>query len=650
MPVSNVKKTRPIFVRALIVAAVAMLVYANNLGHDWTYDDVDYVSLNEYVSNPLPLGKIFSTTYLYGVDGQQTALYRPVTILSYSVNSALTGLRPSMFHLVNDLMHAVNSVLVFLVLSVVSAGSAAGFYSALLFAAHPIHTEAVNNVVGRAELLSFFFMMLSLYTFLLRDRNRKLYYPVSLVLFLAAVMSKETPAVLPIIIAFIAIARRIRGEEGNVKRSSLEAGGFFGVLFLYLALRHVVVQRLGPVPEVMMHDNPLAGMAFAGRLPTTLAVLGRYSALLLLPVRLSADYSFNQIPVLGTLFNGWALFGVIIALLTIAAGIIAAGRSREVFFGILMLGLPYLVISNIFYTVGTIMGERLLYIPSLGFAILAAWGVDRLFSDRLKMRKAAILMITGVTILYGGRTLVRNPDWKNNDAIFTKTAQASPNSVKTAYNYALVLNNTGRFAESIDWYRHAVAIWPGHYNAWFNLGNTLSRVGRFEESAAAYHKAIELMPEDTGTLHNLALTYRRMKQPEKAIETFEKLLQLTPGDISVRTNIGATWAESGAYDKALAVFESIAEDNPRDAGTLANIGNLCVMQGDSLKAESYYRRAIELDPSNPAANNAFLGLLISGNRLDEAEAKVRAMSGTGIPVSRRLLDQLEKLRNNYPAK
>ena len=645
MKEKDLLKKRPGLVKlAAIVAVLAFFAYVNNIGHDWAYDDHEYITENAFVKSPGHIGDIFSTTYLYGVKGMQTGLYRPVTVLSYALNNAVTGLKPSFFHLVNNLLHSANSVLVLLVIAAFTGLSKTAFLAALLFAVHPVHTEAVNNVVGRAELLSFLFLMLSLLMYSFRVRKRRLYYPLSLVFFMLAMMSKEIPAVLPFFILLHVLGNCARGECKYFKRDALETAGYFAVLALYMALRSFVIARCGTVPEVLLHDNPLTGLGFLERLPTALVVVARYAVLLVFPLRLSADYSYNQIPVVGSVFSGTAVIGLALSVLFIAALVRAMRKSRTLYTGMLFMGLPFLVVSNIFFTTGTIMGERLMYIPSLGFTLILVWCLERFFASVVKHPRFAFRAVLLITVLYAGRTIARNPDWKDNTAIFTRTAETSPNSVKTSYNYALVLRGEGRLREAVDWYRRAVSIWPGHQSAWFNLGNTLSLLKQYDEAVEAYTKALEIHTGDTGTLHNLALTYKNLNRPEKAVETFERILKLRPHDSVVRINIGTVWKDFGEYDRALEVFEENVRLNPRDVGSLANIGNIYVIKGDTLRAEVYYRRSIDIDPAQPNSNNALLGLMIARNRLDEAEEKIRQMKAGNIPVKRSFLDTIMKRR------
>jgi len=624
----------------LIIAAIAFFSYINTLGHDWTFDDHEYITNNEYVKNPWRVADIFTTTYIYGVNSRQTGLYRPVTIFSYALNNAVTGLRPSLFHLVNNLTHTINSVLVLVVLAAIFGRIDMAFFAALLFAIHPVHTEAVNNVVGRAELLSFLFMMLSLWLYVIRDRNQKLFYPLALFCFMLALMCKEIPAVLPFVILLEHAGRWVRGKRRHVKRDVFETAGFFAIFALYMVIRNVAVNRCGPVPEIMFNDNPLAGLPFLERLPTALTVIVKYCMLLVFPLRLSADYSFNQIPMVGTMGNHMTVFGALFIVVTAAVGMRAITRSHTLYFGVLVLSLPFLVMSNIVFPIGTIMGERLLYIPSLGFSVILACAVLWICREALKSPRFSLWTVCIITVLYAGRTLARNSDWKDNAAIFTKTAQTSPMAVKNSYNYALVLKREGRLREAITEYRKAVSIWSGHQRAWYNLGNALAENKQFIEAADAYKRSLEILPDDPGALRNLALTYKELQQPEKAVETFEKILDIRPDDIKARQNIGNIWVQFKNYDRALAVFEENVRINPKDAGSMTNIGNIYLIRGDTLRAENSYRLSLDIEPQNPITNNLLLELLILQNRISDAEEKINEMKKNNISIRKILIQKI----------
>ncbi|MFC1693842.1 tetratricopeptide repeat protein [Candidatus Latescibacterota bacterium] len=630
---------------AIIIAALAFFSYINNLGHDFAFDDVSYIMENEYIKQPGHVTDIFTTTYLFGMDGFHKNLYRPVIVFSYALNTMITGLNPSSFHLVNNLIHAANSVLVFLIILAVLSNCDMAFLAALFFAAHPIHTEAVDNVVGRAELLSFLLMMLSFLLYTRMRKNPRFYYPLALAFFMGALMSKEIPAVFPLIILLMAVGKWARGECKNFERNVLKTAGFFAILGVYLLMRHAVIKRCGPVLEVMYNDNILAGVPFLERLPTALTVLVKYSVLLVSPVKLSADYTYNQIPFVDSWINPMVISGVVLVIAVMVIGIIAAMKSPGVYFGIIMLAVPFLAFSNILFTTGTIMGERLMYIPSLGFTILLAWCVLWFFRRIVKCPRYALWAAVGITVLYTGRTLARNPDWKDNATIFTKTVKTSPNSAKNNYNYALLLKREDRINEAIDALRRTVTIWPGHQRGWFNLGGGLAEIKHYEEAVEAYHRSLEILPDHPDALHNLAITYRNMNEPEKSVETFKKILEIDPLYQSARLNIGNTWVQAGDYDRALEAFEENILINPGDYDSMTNIGNIYLVKGDTLTAEVYYRRSIDINPENANARNMLLTLLLNQNRLEEAGEKIREMQTKKITMNRRLFMQYkEKLR------
>ncbi len=641
--------------QAVLIAVLALIAYANNTANDWAYDDFSYITENRFVVEPGHVGDIFTTSYLYGADEFTTGLYRPVTVFSYAANRALTGMSPAAFHLVNDILHAACSVMAFLLLGSLGFGSLA-FPAALLFALHPIHSEAVTNVVGRAELLACLFSFAALYCLYSGALKRRLALPLALAFFLAALMSKETPAVLPVFIVLAALGDLLRGEKERFGRDLAASAAFFAVFAVYLLFRHMAIANSGPPQEIMMHENLLTGLPLFERLPPALLVFVKYLRLLIVPLGLSADYSYNQIPLLGSLFAPGVLLGLVIAAGLFLAWLYAMRRDGRLNRALLLFGLPLLFVSNIPFTTGTIMGERLLYLPSFGFIVLLLLAAERVHLTSAGKRKAATALLAAVSLFYFSVTVARNFDWKDNTTLFAATARRSPDSVKTCYNYALSLRRQGQdfasagrmdeagrlYAEAVNWYRRAVAIWPEHRNAWFNLGNTLADLGRYPGAAEAFEKADALVPEDSQTLHNLALSYQHMKAPEKAVAIFERFLEKNPGDIGLRMNIADAWREAGELDRALGCYEAIAADHPDNAGVIVNIGNIHLLREEAAEAEAAYRKALAAAPTDPNPNNALLAFLLRAERFDEAKAEYDRMQSRKIPVMRRLAELLAR--------
>jgi Tfp pilus assembly protein PilF len=291
--------------------------------------------------------------------------------------------------------------------------------AALLFAVHPIHTEAVAWAVGRAEPLAAGFLFAG---WILHLRDRPI---ASLACFAMAILSKESAvAFFPLVL----LGDYAIGKWKPRLRYALAAG--LAVLYLGL-LWKVQCGRFGPA-EIPMTDNPLAHLPAGWRILNALRVAWKYVALQIYPAVLSCDYSFNQIPI----YRDWrhTLPAALVAAAAAGAWILAVWKRQAgwaVAGGIYFAG--FAATANILVPTGTIMGERLAYLPSAGFCLMLALGWNWL---RRKKEIAAWGLLAMIIFAMSVRTVVRNRDWKDTFALYSSAVRAVPNDAKMHSNLA----------------------------------------------------------------------------------------------------------------------------------------------------------------------------------------------------------------------
>lgn len=447
------------------VAAAALLVYAQTLGHGWVFDDQMEVVLNPFVQSWEHLPRIFSSTVWAG-SGMETYLYRPLGQLTFLVNHGISGLEPWSWHLVNVLLHAGISVLVLRLgvrwgLPVAAAG-----VGALLFAVHPVHVEVVAAVHGRKDLLATAFV---LGVALAHPRAREESGPwvLAAVLLLAgAVLSKETGVMAVAVVAAGDLLSRRRREILRAPGTRALYAAYGATLLLYLLVRIRVTGGLG-VPETAFWDNPLVGAAPGIRLATALAVVGQGVGTLLVPAVLSPDYSYAAIPLAQGLLDPRVLGAVAL----MAGAVWAAWRLRErapwVGVAVAWYGLTLLPGSNLLVLVGTIFGDRLLYLPSVAFCIAVGAGLHTLLAGRGRQRGRAVAL-AGIVLLVAGlslRTVQYGAAWSDDVALFSWAVEAVPNSTKAHHKLGEELLRAGRAAEALPYLDRALEIAPDNIYA-----------------------------------------------------------------------------------------------------------------------------------------------------------------------------------------
>jgi hypothetical protein len=484
---------------ALAVALAALAVYWNSLVGGFVFDDTSLVVANPVIRSldPGSLLQMFSSHYWQTVS-VHGGLYRPLVVLSYALNYAAGGLNPWGYHFVNVLLHICNTVLVLLIVEALFHDGTFAFWSALFFALHPIRAEAVAYVIGRAESLAALFFMLAWLCYL---RRRSVLAGIALLL---AVLSKESAFTFLAVPLLADWVERCRPE---IKRYlSLAAAAV-----LALAVRYVVLGGVAPL-AITASSNPLARESAAPRILTATCVFARYVWLLIFPVPLSADYSFNQIPVVHSAWNPCFAIGAAVLAALAAALAWSFRRAPALFFCGAFFAATFSLTSNFIRPIGTVMAERLLYLPSLGFTCALAYGIAR--ARQMPRRREAVTAAAVVLALfYGGRTMLRNADWKDHLSLFASAAEVSPNSSLVQANLAnALLYQRGDAAQAAEHALAAIRIEPGDPAAYMTLGDACRKLGQLDRAAAAYAEVERLAP---GTAGAQEAARRRMQLPQR---------------------------------------------------------------------------------------------------------------------------------------
>ena len=379
----------------LAVATSAFVPYLGTLWNRFALDDVYIVVLNPLVRAPSGMWRAFGASYWAG--NLNTTVYRPLTVATYALDWIVGT--PVWFHLVNVAWHVAAAVLVAM-LARRWAGDAAALLAGVLFAVHPLHVEAVANVVGRNELMAAVFVLIAVYAALEYEQPI-----VSAVAFACGLLSKENAIVTPALIAF-AWLLRLRPLPARRRLSSFVAS-WVVVAILYFALRYVVFRSYGAgivaVAPVFNGESPLTVRL------TAVAALSDVARLLVFPLHLQADYSpAERTAVTSPLDLRFAL-GLLVIAAWVALVVLAWKRRRLLeAYGLGWIAIAYSPVANLVFPIGVLIAERTLYLPSAGLA-LAVGGALRHVQGR------SLALVTAALVLFGGiRTALRVPAWRDN--------------------------------------------------------------------------------------------------------------------------------------------------------------------------------------------------------------------------------------------
>jgi tetratricopeptide (TPR) repeat protein len=360
----------------------------------------------------------------------ESGLYRPLTTLSYLFNYAILGNadHPGGYHWINFALHLTNVFLLYALLARLTGALRMAFFVALLWAVHPVLTESVTNIVGRADLLAALAVLSGFFLYLKSAETsgvrRAAWLGGLAVVTTLGVFSKESAVVLPAVIVIyeLACGKRWSRMLDGVAATLVPIG-------IMLWERSVVLSSALPA-EYPFLDNPIAGAGFwVGKL-TAVKVLARYLGLAIWPVRLSSDYSYSEIPLIRGSLGDWISWLAVGGALAITA--ILWKRSRLAFFFAGFAFLNLLPASNLLFPIGTIMAERLLYLPLAGLMAAMVLAID------IRSRAFSI----GVAVIataFAIRTWMRNSDWTDDKTMAMASVQTSPDSFKVHQLLAAVL-------------------------------------------------------------------------------------------------------------------------------------------------------------------------------------------------------------------
>jgi tetratricopeptide (TPR) repeat protein len=608
-----------------LIFLIAFVLYGNTLMHDYALDDSIVITSNSYTKEG-NFGKIFSTDAFEGFFGGKRDLveggrYRPLSIATFAVEWAISPNNPSFSHFNNIFLYALCGMLLFIFLRQIFPEKdpvqwwfGVPFILTLLYLVHPIHTEVVANIKGRDELMALLFLlggMIAAFKYI--DNKQPFWLPIAFLSFFLGLMSKETPlpfvAILPLTIVFFRRASILQNTMASLP-FLLATGAYLGIRFSVLGTD---VGGTGSGTEIL--NDPFLFATKSDRAATVIQTWGMYLIKLFAPIQLSHDYYFNQIPI--TNFGSAAVeIALTVNLALLGLGIWLGIKRNPIGYGILFYFISFSITSNLIVSIGTTMGERFVFVPSLGFLIAVVFAVKAL-AEKLKIKdqRLAVAAVLIVAVTFTGRTILRNQVWKDNFTLFTNDAKISPNSakVRTAAGGVMIerVDEKGVSAnekskllrDAIAHLNAAVKIYPEHGNAWLLLGNAYHKLDDYNNSLISYQNAMNFRPLLWDAYKNAQITARKVKRFDLA-STFYKLEldRKTSNGVAVsadywfdRANNYEEWGLRP--DSAIWAYGVALEKDPKMAKAYGQMGRVYGMQlRDYDHAVEFGEKALTIDP------------------------------------------------------
>jgi Flp pilus assembly protein TadD len=556
------------------------LLYANTFSHNYVLDDFSVIKENIIVKKGTSaIPEIFKTHYRQGYGYVQGNLYRPLALSLFAIQWELAPDSPSFAHAFNILLYGILIAVLFLFLNHIFKNELISFLASLLFAAHPIHTEVVANIKSIDDIMAFLcFLIAMLFLFKNLETKKLKHLTISITLIFIGFLSKESTvtflAVIPLILILF--------KAFNLKKAIIKTFAYLIPFAAYLAMRTGVLGSISGDKTVAKIDNMLlAAPNKAIEIATAIKLMGLYVWKLILPHPLMNDYSLNQIS-----FSNFSDIYVILSLVTYSTMIFFLIRfwkkNQIIVFGIAFFLINIALYSNLVLTIGTSFGERLLFIPSLGFCIILAYLIHLPFKNKqfglLSLKNKPLLICSVILALYSFKTIDRNKAWENNFSLYSTDVKNCSNSARCQYYYGLGLMK-----------EKAILLPEGQEK------NQL-----LHKSIQAFTRAIEILPKYSDAWGQRGLAYYRLKQHEAAIYDYNQSTKYNPNNATTWSNLGSLYFQTQKYQEAKYAYEQAIRTNPNHIDALANYASTLGTLGEFNTAITYFKKAVALNPNEPS--------------------------------------------------
>ena len=585
--------------------ALVILVFGQTLGFQFVnFDDDHLVSENAHILRGLTSGNL-SWALVAGTGRcmADTDYWRPLSLISHMADMQLFGMHAGAHHCVNVTIHAINSVLLFLVLFSMTDMIWRSAMVAALFAIHPLHVESVAWVAERKDVLSglFFVLTLAAYVRFVRIPFAWGNYFLILIFSALALMSKPMVVTIPVVLLVLDYWPLNSNLNSNVRRRPLYRLVLEKVPLFAMALcvAWLTAHSSGGInPELM--DS----ISLPWRLGMALVSSVTYLNQMVWPFGLAVFYPHpgTSLPLLSV-----CLASVVLVVITLT--VIWKHKHRYLAFGWLWYLVMLLPVAGIVQSGEQAHADRYTYLPLIGIFIMIVWALADWagdFDNRKKLMAAATVIILGSFVLIARQ---QTSYWHDSITLMSHTVQCTGNNTHAHDNLGNAYLKNGNFNEALKEYQTSLKLRPGYAYAEYNLACALLKKGLLDEAITHYRKALEINPDFENAHNNLGEALRLKGEYVQALAHLHRALELKPDDAEAENNLANTLFQQGSLDLALPHYQRAVLINPSMPEAHNIIGSVTLMKGDQKTALSEFQIASMLKPENFNYSNNVAWLL-----------------------------------------
>lgn len=581
------------------IAIAAIVSFGLSVFNNYALDDFIVIIKNNFTQKGFSgIWNILSKDTFAGITESDIMVlsggrYRPLSLVTFAIEHHLWGNIPFISHLINVALYALigillynflKRILVFRISSDKELINTKALLITLLFITLPAHSEPVINIKGRDDLMCLIFFLLAaiqLLKFIHSNDNKHLIY--SSLFFFLSLMSKETALTFLLIFPLILYFFTDAGTNKKITTTSI----YFFIALLFLFFRYLATKDNQGILSNDVLNNPFINASSEQRLATILLSWLYYLRLFFVPIHLSYDYNYNQIPL--TNFTDWkVILSVCIHLALIVVALYFYKRKSIYSFAILFYFITFSILSNFFFNIGTIFADRFIFIPSIGFCIMVVIFGFSLCEKLISTGKEKFIRGTVFTffliifLLFSIRNIARCRDWKDNNTLFIADTEGAPNSAKIQLNAAIAYINLSEkkdtteqdslLNKAIYHLQKGIDIYPIYIDGYMNMGVAYNRLRDLANAELWWNKARKINPQHTAFLeydkiisnHYFAIGLKNGvdRNFKESISNMQKALNYDSLNADVLYNLGGAYFTIQKIDSAKYFFQKVLQLNP----------------------------------------------------------------------------------------
>ena len=612
-------------IQIIIIISLSIAVYANTFNSPFLFDDSMYIADNPIIKEPLIFLESDKIDTLPGAmqDIKEKFRNRMVGHFSFALNYMIHGFNVTGYHMVNLLIHLLNALLVYLLIiltfkthfliSRVAADSSfnentpktIAFLCTLLFAAHPIQTQAVTYITQRFTSLATLFYLLSLVFYIkarLSETSIRSYvlYALALVSAICGMKTKEISFTLPVIV----VLYEFMFLDGRLKQRLACLVPFLLTLAIIPLTLLYSTSSDSLFKSILEASQETAYISRSDYLFTQFSVITTYIRLLFFPAVQNLDYDY---PIYDSFFmpQVWLPFLFLLSLLMLAAYLFHRAQKESAFawsFRLISFCLLYffitLSVESSIIPIKDVIFEHRVYLPSFGFFFCFTVCVI-MIKNRLRkpFNKAVIPAFLCVIIILAGAAYARNAVWSSSLSLWQDVVKKSPLKARAHSDLGLAYYQNGNLDAALSEYLTALRLMPNQPYAHNNLGLLYRKTDRIAEAIEEFVVAIKLKPDFYAAHNNLGMCYDSVGRLDEAVSEFIISIKMKPDFVEPHNNLGITLFKKGRFEEAQKEFLRALQLNPASVQTHMNLAVYYEKTGDISSAVKEYLKVAELDPT-----------------------------------------------------